>query len=415
MAVFGGLLDFWRSRKIRLSDGGFWSAFAGGGSHAGESVTDVSVMQLGAAYACSRKLAEGVSCLPFVMHKIDMRTGAVERAQDHRLVRILGDQPNADQPAQQFWELVVLQLVLRGNHYSYKIQSGGTLDGLEPLPPHPETYCRRNASGAREFVVTRGPRKGVHPETDIFFVPGFGEDLDCGLPVLTLARHTFGRLMALERHQSSLVKNGVRPSMILTTKDGALLTPEHREQIKENIVQPFVGAASAGGMMVLEGGFDVKTVTMTPADSQMLEQVKFGVEEICRWFGMPPWLVGYTGAASNWGTGLEQQFRAYATLTLQPYVKRILGEIRRQLMSPQERSRGYQPAMPLDGLYEGDSKTMAEVDERYVRGGIKAPNEVRARIGLPPKKGGDELRMQQQMVPVAGAETTEPDDDPTSD
>ncbi|MFN7178366.1 phage portal protein [Hyphomonas sp.] len=407
-----GLFDFWRRKVIRLTDGGFWSQFAGGGSHAGETVSQESVLQIGAAYACARKLAEGVSCLPFSMNKVDRRTGALERAADHRLVRILGDQPNADQPAQQFWELVMLQLVLRGNHYSLKLSTGGTLDALEPLPPHPQTYCRRDARGYREFVVTCGPRKGVYPEAEVFFIPGFGEELDCGLPVITLARHTFGRLLALERHQSNLIRNGVRPSMILTTKEGAILTPEQRQQVKDNIVAPFTGAGSAGGMMVLEGGFDVKTVTMTPADAQMLEQFKFGVEEICRWFGMPPWLVGYTGAASNWGTGLEQQFRAYATLTLQPYVKRILGEVRRQLMSPQERARGYEPAMPLDALYEGDSKTIAEVAERYVRGGIKAPNEIRAQLGLPPKDGGDELRMQQQMVPVAGTQPTEPDDEP---
>ncbi|MBK8196990.1 MAG: phage portal protein [Acidobacteria bacterium] len=410
-----GLFDLWRGKKIRLTDGGFWSQFSGGSSHAGESVTEQSVLQIGAAYACARKLSESVSCLPFTMNKVDRSTGTLERANDHRLVRILGDQPNADQPAQQFWELVMLQLVLRGNHYSLQLQTGGSLDALEPLPPHPQTYCRRDADGAREFVVTCGPRKGVYPEADVFFIPGFGEDLDCGLPVLTLARHTFGRLLALERHQSNLIRSGVRPSMILTTKEGAVLTDEQRAQVKKNIIEPFTGQGSAGGMMLLEGGFDAKTVTMTPADSQMLEQFKFGVEEICRWFGMPPWLVGYTGAASNWGTGLEQQFRAYGTITLQPYVKRILGEVRRQLMSAQERARGYEPTMPLEALYEGDSKTMAEVDERYVRGGIKAPNEVRARMGLPPKTGGDDLRMQQQMVPVAGAQTTEPDDDPPAD
>lgn len=408
-----GILNFWNRKKQRLTDGGFWSAFVGAASHAGETVTDETVLQIGAAYACARKLAESVSCLPFEMHKLDRTTGALEHAPEHRLVRILGDQPNADQPAQQFWEMVVLQLVLRGNHYSLKHTSGGALDALEPLPPHPQTYCRRNAqTDAREFVVTCGRRAGVWREEDIFFIPGFGEHLDCGLSVMQLARHSFGRLLALERHQSNLIRNGVRPSMIMTTTDNRVLTAEQREQVRSNIIEPFTGASSAGGIMLLEGGFDVKTVTMTPADAQMLEQFRFGVEEVCRWFGMPPWMVGYSGASSNWGTGLEQQFRAYATLTLQPYVKRILGEVRRQLMTVQERYRGYNPAMPMDALFEADSKTMAEVSERYTRGGIKTPNEVRKRMNLPPLPGGDELRMQQQMVPVSGTQPTEPDNEP---
>lgn len=398
----------WMGKRIKLSDGAFWGNFFGSDTHAGETVGYENVLQIGAAYACSRAIAESISCLPFEMQQRDSATGAIMQAPNHRLVRILGDQPNADQSAQQFWELVVLQLVLRGNHYSLKLSSGNSLDALEPLPPHPMTSCRRNAAGYREFVVTTGPRKGVYQEQDIFFIPGFGEDLDQGMSVVALARHTFGRMLALERHSSKLLANGVRPSLILTTTEGRTLTEEQRAQVKTNIVEPFTGANSAGGMMVLEGGFDVKPVTMTAADAQLLEQFKFGVEEICRWFRTPPWLVGYTGAASNWGTGLEQQFRAYGTLTLQPFVKRILGEVRRQLMSPQERARGYMPAMPMDALYEGDSKTISENSERYVRSGIKAPNEVRAKLGLPPKEGGDDLRMQQQMVPVDGAQTTEP-------
>jgi hypothetical protein len=58
--------------------------------------------------------------------------------------------------------------------------------------------------------------------------------------------------------------------------------------------------------------------------------------------------------------------------------------------------------MSLDGLYEGDSTTQAAVDERLVRSGIETANEVRARRGRQPLPGGDELRMQQQMVPLDG-------------
>lgn len=56
-----GWFDFWRGKTITLRDGsvGFWSKFGGGASHAGESVTDATVLQIGAAYACARKLAEG--------------------------------------------------------------------------------------------------------------------------------------------------------------------------------------------------------------------------------------------------------------------------------------------------------------------------------------------------------------------
>lgn len=400
-----GLFDRWRGKRISLVDGDFFSQFFGGGSHAGETVNMDTVMQIGAAYACSRKIAESISSLPFQMVEVGA-AGAITPLPDHRLSRLLGDQPNADQSAQQFWELVVLQLVLRGNHYSLRLELSGQTIGLEPLPPHPETYCRRTPSGAREFVVQSGPRQGTYTEAEVFFIPGFGEDRDCGMSVITKARQTFGRLLALERHQSNLYRKGVRPSMVLKT--GKVLNDAQRKQVKESIIEGFVGAGNAGGAMVLEADFDVQPLTLTPADAQLLESMQFGVEEVCRWFGTPPWIAGYSNSGSNWGTGLEQQFRAYGMLTLQPHTKRIIGEIRRQLMSPAERRR-LEPRMPLDALYAGDSTTMAANDERLVRSGIETQNEVRARRGLPPKEGGDELRMQQQMVPTS---TGEPDAPP---
>ncbi len=391
-----GLFDLWRGKRISLVDGDFFSQFFGGGSHAGETVNMDTVMQIGAAYACSRKIAESISSLPFQM--VEVNGSAVTPLPDHHLSRLLGGQPNADQPAQKYWETVVLQLVLRGNHYSLRLKVGEDVVGLEPLPPHPETYCRRTERGAREFIVQSGPRKGTYTEADVFFIPGFGENPDCGMSVISYARQTFGRLLALERHQSNLYRKGVRPSMVLKT--GKVLNDAQREQVKESIIEGFVGAGNAGGAMVLEADFDVQPLTLTPADAQLLESMQFGVEEVCRWFGTPPWIAGYTSSSSNWGTGLNEQFRAYGMLTLQPHTARITGEVERQLMSPAERRR-LEPRMPLEALYAGDSTTQAANDERSVRSGIETQNEVRARRGLPPKEGGDELRMQQQMVPTS--------------
>lgn len=389
-----GIVFGLRNAFSRVFGAGRLSFFSS--SDAGESVTFERVLQIGAAYACARKLAEGVSCLPFTMQTIEAN-GVSLPSLDHPLARILGDQPNADQPAQQFWELVVLQLALRGNHYSFKMMLAGKLAGLEPLPPHPATYCRRTPEGRRQFVVTTGPRRGVYSEDEIFFIPGFGEDLDCGLSVIELARNTFGRLLSLEKHQSKLLAKGVRPNMVMTTP-GAL-TPEQRADARKNLIDPFVGSDNAGGMMLLEGGFDVKAVTMTPADAQLLEQQNFGVPEVCRWFGVPPSVIGHADGSSNWGTGLEQQFRAYGMLTLMPITKRILGEVRRQLMTPAERLK-FKPVLDMAALYEGDSTTMTKNDEIDVRSGIRPVNEIRARRGLAPIAGGDVARAQAQMVPL---------------
>ncbi|MBI1401447.1 phage portal protein [Hyphomonas sp.] len=373
-----------------------WGVFVSGRSEAGETVTFETVMRIGTAYACVRKVAEGVSCLPFTM--VSVGEGGVSKpAPDHPLADLLGDMPNADQSAQQYWELVCLQLLLRGNHYALKLRTGGRLVALEPLPPHPVTSCRRTSTGAREFVVTSGARVGVYSEEDVFFVPGFGEDPDCGMSVIQAGANVFGRMISLEKHQSKLLAKGVRPNMVMTTP-GAL-TPDQRKMAQENIINPFVGSDNAGGMMLLENGFKVEPVTMTNADAQLMEQANMGVVEICRLIGVPPWMIGHSEGSSNWGTGLEQQFRAFGMLTLRPITYRIIGEIRRQLMSRDER-RKFRPVFKLEALYEGDMLTQRRVDEIDVRSGVRPVNEIRADRGLPPIEGGDVARMQAQMVPI---------------
>lgn len=60
---------------------------------------------------------------------------------------------------------------------------------------------------------------------------------------------------------------------------------------------------NAGKIMVLEGGLKYQGVTMNPEDAQMLES-RFSIEEICRWFRVPPFMVGHTTKQSSRASSL---------------------------------------------------------------------------------------------------------------
>lgn len=402
-------LDRWRSgRSIKLTEGSFWGAWGGGTSHARETVTQETLLQIGAAYACARLVSETIAAFPFGMME-DLGSAGSKPARDHPLHDVLRYRPNGDQTPIEYFETVILQLLLRGNHFSLKLKDGGRTIGLEPLPPWPLTKIQRNDAGAREFVVTSGPRQRDRPyrEDEVFFVRGFGEDRDIGYSVISLARHSLGRQLAMEKHAGKFLANGVRPNVVLKT--GAVLTEEQRQQVQDNIVKPFVGADGSGGMMVLEGGFDVDQVSLSPADAQLLEQMVFGVEEVCRWFRVPPFLIGHRDNASKFGTGLETETQGFAKFTLLPLVKRVTQAMASQLLDAGDR-KTYYPHANMDGLLQGDSKTRGLFLSMMVSGGIYSPNEARAKENLPPKEGGDELRMQQQMTPLGGLDQNLGDD-----
>ena len=70
-------------------------------------------MQLTAVFNCVRVLSESVGMLPCNLYK---KTGNQRTtAEGHKLQRLLSVAPNGFMTAQEFWELLVACLCLRGN------------------------------------------------------------------------------------------------------------------------------------------------------------------------------------------------------------------------------------------------------------------------------------------------------------
>lgn len=115
---------------------------------------------------------------------------------------------------------------------------------------------------------------------------------------------------------------------------------------------------------------------LTPADAQLLESRSFSVEEICRWFRVPPYMVGHTAGSTNWGTGIEQQMIGFLTFTLGPWLRRIEQAIVKDLLTPAERLRFY-PKFAVEGLLRADSAGRAAFYGAMVNNGVLTRDEIR--------------------------------------
>lgn len=360
-----------------------------------KTVTVDSAMQLSTVWACIRLIAETVATLPLVLYETS-DDGQRNVASADPLHPMLLRSPNADNTAVEFWEGIAIALCLFGNAYARKEMMGARLVALTPLAAD-KMVVSRNASGALTYRYSGREAKGEYREDQIFHVRGFGGAGDMGLSPIAFARQTIGTAIATEELASSIFANGARPSGILTSEQ--LLKPEQRQQLRENIVEPFIGSEKAGGIMVLEAGLKFQTVTMTPEDSQFLQTRGFQVEEICRWFRVPPFMVGHTEKSTSWGSGLEQQLIAFLTFSLGPYLRRIEQAVQRSLI-PVERRAFLKPEFKVEGLLRTDSAARAGFYTVMVQNGIMTRNEVRRLENLPPLEGGDSLTVQSQNVPL---------------
>ncbi|NBT33207.1 MAG: phage portal protein, partial [Rhodobacteraceae bacterium] len=72
-------------------------------------------------------------------------------------------------------------------------------------------------------------------------------------------------------------------------------------------------------------------ITMPLEDMQLLQTRKFQVEEICRAFGVQPFMVGHTEKTSSWGTGVEAMGAGFVRYTLRRHLNAFQNEINRKL------------------------------------------------------------------------------------
>jgi HK97 family phage portal protein len=388
----------WVVGNLRLVDPRLYE-FLGGASasHSGHSVTVDSAMQLSTVWSCIRLVSETVATLPLPVYRTDA-LGRKVPARDHHLYPLLHDQPNADMTAAEFWESMVACMCLWGNAYAHKERTTqGRLIALNPL--RPDCMRVRRARNGAVVYHYRDPdvagRVIEYSDEDIFHLKGFGTDGLTGMSPITYARHSLGNAMAVEESVGSTFRNMVRPSGVLQTDQ--ILTKAQQDAYERNLGERFSGTINAGKTMTLMAGFKFIPIHMPPEDAQMLQIRGFNVEEICRWFRVPPHMVGHTDKVTSWGSGIEQQMQGFLTFSLRPWLTRIEQTIRKSLIAPLE--QGVVSAeFNLEGLLRADSQGRALFYGTMVEKGLMTRNEIRAKENLPPLDGGDKLTVQVNMT-----------------
>jgi HK97 family phage portal protein len=385
----------WIGRQFGLT-GQRW-AFMEENTYAGKPVNADTAMTVGAFWAGVRLISQTTGTLPLGLYRRRADNGR-DVAADHPLYGILHDMPNADQTACEFWESAVGSLCIWGNAYAEKVMSGKNLTALQQLSSC-SAAVERTKEGALQYTFDDRGKRVKLPESKVFHIRGFGIGGDVGLSPLAFARQTLGSALATEEAAARVFANGMRPQGFFTVEK--VLTQEQRAQAKSVLIDPYQGSQNAGKSGILEAGFKWQDVQMPAEDAQLLQSRQFSVEEVCRWLGIPPILVGHASAGQTmWGSGVEQIMLGWLTLGLRPYLARIEQSIKRSLLAPSERKVLY-PEFTVEGLLRADSAGRANLYSTFAQNGIMTRNEIRALENLPSEEGGDVLTVQVNLQNIS--------------
>jgi HK97 family phage portal protein len=362
-------------------------------------VSERTILQLSAAMACVRLLSQTIATLPIGIfwRKAD---GSRQARSDHPLYEILHNQPNADMTAVDFWQLMIAMMLLRGNGFAEIDRIGDRVIGLTPLARGCLTWVLKN--GEYEFTYTVDGRPRVIPRRNLWILPAFTMDGIFGLSPICYGANVFSGSMAADRASNQTFENGMSASgFVGYGKDStAWLTQEQRAQLQANLNQFAHSGAKRGGVFVLEGGMGYTPLSMNPEDAQMLETRSFNVEEICRWFGVPPTLVFHGDKTSNWGTGLEQQNLSFLTYHMRPWLSKIEQSIRKNLMTPGDKTKFF-AEFSVEGLLRADSAGRAAFYASALQNGYMNRATVAEKENLPIPEGGEIYTVQSALIPLS--------------
>ena len=273
------------------------------------------------AYRSVRMVAEAAASVPLLLYEGD------QEISEHPLLDLIA-RPNPICSAPDLLESWYGFLLVSGNAYLEAVALGGSLRELHALRPDRMKVIPGPDGWPEAFEYTAGGRAvrfagevvpGVRP---ILHVKLFHPTNDhYGLSPIEAAATAIDIHNTASRWNKALLDNSARPSgaLVYTSRDGNL-TVEQYDRLKAELEQGFQGAAHAGRPLLLEGGLDWKSMSLTPKDMDFIEAKHVAAREIALALGVPPMLLGIPG--DNTYSNYQEATRTFWRQTVLPLVNR---------------------------------------------------------------------------------------------
>ncbi|NML61819.1 phage portal protein [Massilia sp. RP-1-19] len=393
------VLNAWRAERVQASNTSqqnltvqeLANLISGAGGVGGPSVSETTAMRVSAVYACVALIAGAISTLPMPVYA---RSVDGREIVDHPYFWLLNESPNDDLSAAVFWEFMVSSRLFYGDCFAEILRPSFRSSKVTGFVPHHPNRVQpfRDTAGNLFYRVTPllGAQYTVHP-ADMIHVPSLGFDgLRSPSPITYAARQAVGTALSADEYNSRFFTNGARPDFAITAPGS--LSEDQANMIRSTWNDKHAGVAKSHMPAVLMGGLDIKQLSLSAADSQILATSMFQVEQIARVLGVPPHMIGHTDKSTSWGAGVENMGRGFVKFTLKRDLVKFEQEFNRKLWPTRERLF---LRFDLADIERGDLKSENEALRialgRAGEPGWMTQNEVRKAKNLPPKDNGDEL------------------------
>ncbi|PHK93159.1 phage portal protein [Pseudoroseomonas rhizosphaerae] len=374
---------FGKTEARSATSDSYAEAFGISPTSSGAYVSPRLAENLATVSACIGAISSTMASLPAYVYRA--HEDGREELHGHPVARLLR-RPNTTQTWPDWMEWTMAQVLLHGNALSaIEYDARGQVTALLPIP-WSSVQVSLLPSGRLVYDVTRvvapwggGGRPRRYLADEVFHLRDRSDDGLLGRSRISRAPEVLGNATALQEWSGTMWQNQATPSGILQAPGN--VTEEQLARIRAVTDRNWSGVRNARKTLILTGGLEWKSVSVSPEDAEVLASRRFTVEELCRLFQVPPPIVqDYT---HNTFTNSQQAALWFAQFSLTPWARKIEAEFARSVFGTS--SADCTLEVDLSGLMRGDYEARWKAHEIAVKNQILDPNEVREVEGWNPR------------------------------
>ena len=343
-----------------------------------------NAMNISAVYRATEIISDSIAMLPIKIQKTDSMNGKNE-LDSHPLKLVFGDKANGNNLSKfTLMKLLIQSVILRGNGFAYIERSeDGTVTGLRYLEPQDVIINYDKYKNKLYYSTTLfSSQKKIHiePINMIHLVKNTYDGVT-GISVLSFAARTLHTSNATEESAKSFFDNGMNLAGALTVQ--GQLSEKQKADIRASWRQAYSNGGQ--GLAVLQGNMSYQPVQINAKDAQMIESRQFNVQDIARFFGISPVLLGdLSNSSYNTIEAVQNEFLLH---TLQPYITMVENEFNRKLLKPSEKKLNI--ILETNEILRIDKQAQSNYYATMLSNGIMSINEIRRELGFNPIEDGD--------------------------
>ena len=383
--------------------------------HDSEWMNQTKALTYNPVWAAVSMISNAFAVMPLNVHREQGRNKTIQLR--HPSFQLHRWTPNKFQTPATYKQLALCNVLLRGNFRAYIVKQNNRPIELIPMDPdRTQTVMlegvkihayRADQEDARPlFEIWRDSPEKIRLFGDNEVVHFLGLSLNGveGLSVVSYARQSLGIGLGAETTTAKQQKKGYSGGLMLEAPVGAFRNAGDAKEFLEAFRSQHEGQDKAGTVGLLREGIKANMLTMTNADAQFIEQRKFSIEDVERWFCMPGML---TSERTSYAS-LEQTMLSFRASCLAPWATKMEEECDIKLLSPAERQSGYYHKFNDGALLRTEKAATMAFISQGITSRVLSPNEAREMLDLNPYEGGDAY---ENPAVTPGAATDEEDEE----